>query len=403
MEHVILIVAILAVLVITILIITLVVWSNREKLRIENGKLVERALRDKAESCLLRGCRLYVNKKFINIGYILLSRNGIFVADIYRHSVFLKIKKENERNGKAVGDLIGVSEVVNFAVCTDIKPKDDEIKPQDVAEIIARGDNIFEITCLEKFKSVIEENAKEANYLLQVQREINSRYFENKKGRDGEKRVEYYLRRLFAGGRYFLMNDVILSGKFSKQIDHILINGYGIFVIETKNWSGQIYGSATAEEWTRYFYNGSSRTHYNPVKQNEKHCAAIRRIVGEVPPVYSVVIVLGANSVNVSADNVFSDFRQLNMFFRSLGNPCLTEKEAENYCNLIQKNIEKDNVSDLEHVAAIIRRNERVENGLCPLCAGKLVGKEGRYGRFYGCSNYPRCNYKKNIKDDVSS
>ena len=403
MKYVISIVAIFAVLVITILIIALVVWSKREKQRTENGKLVERALGDKAESRLFRGCRLYVNKKFIDIGYILLSRNGIFVADIYRHSGFLTIKKENELNGKAVGDLIGVPEVVNFAVCTDIKTEDDEIKPSDVAEIIARGDNIFEITRLEKFKSIIEENAKEAEYLLQVQREINSRYFENVKGREGETKVENYLRSFFDGERYFLMNDVILSGKFSKQIDHILINGYGIFVIETKNWGGQIYGSATAEEWTRYFYNGSSRTHYNPIKQNEKHCAAIKRIVGEVPPVYSVVIVLGADSVKVSADNVFSDFRQLNMFFRSLGNPCLTEKEAENYYDLIWKNIEKDNVSELEHVAATKRQKERVENGLCPICAGKLVVKEGRYGRFYGCSNYPSCTYRKNIKDNVSS
>ncbi|MBQ7164378.1 MAG: topoisomerase DNA-binding C4 zinc finger domain-containing protein, partial [Clostridia bacterium] len=49
------------------------------------------------------------------------------------------------------------------------------------------------------------------------------------------------------------------------------------------------------------------------------------------------------------------------------------------------------------------RQKERVENGLCPICAGKLVVKEGRYGRFYGCSNYPSCTYRKNIKDNVSS
>jgi 5-methylcytosine-specific restriction endonuclease McrA len=34
---------------------------------------------------------------------------------------------------------------------------------------------------------------------------------------------------------------------------------------------------------------------------------------------------------------------------------------------------------------------------LCPLCAGRLVLRKGKFGQFYGCSGYPKCKYTKQI------
>lgn len=39
------------------------------------------------------------------------------------------------------------------------------------------------------------------------------------------------------------------------------------------------------------------------------------------------------------------------------------------------------------------RRDEAVANGRCPRCGGNLVLRNGKYGQFYGCSNYPKCSY----------
>jgi len=33
----------------------------------------------------------------------------------------------------------------------------------------------------------------------------------------------------------------------------------------------------------------------------------------------------------------------------------------------------------------------------CPLCGGELVKRYGKYGAFYGCSNYPDCTYTREI------
>lgn len=39
----------------------------------------------------------------------------------------------------------------------------------------------------------------------------------------------------------------------------------------------------------------------------------------------------------------------------------------------------------------------------CPECGnGNLVERKGRFGKFYGCSNYPSCTYTKNFKDLIN-
>lgn len=35
----------------------------------------------------------------------------------------------------------------------------------------------------------------------------------------------------------------------------------------------------------------------------------------------------------------------------------------------------------------------KTDGGICPKCGGKLIMRDGKYGRFIGCSNYPKCKY----------
>lgn len=35
---------------------------------------------------------------------------------------------------------------------------------------------------------------------------------------------------------------------------------------------------------------------------------------------------------------------------------------------------------------------------VCPKCGGELFKRRGRFGEFYGCSNYPGCRFTRNIK-----
>ena len=40
-----------------------------------------------------------------------------------------------------------------------------------------------------------------------------------------------------------------------------------------------------------------------------------------------------------------------------------------------------------------------ISKEVCPKCEGKLLLKKGKYGAFWSCENYPKCQYSKNMID----
>lgn len=40
---------------------------------------------------------------------------------------------------------------------------------------------------------------------------------------------------------------------------------------------------------------------------------------------------------------------------------------------------------------------------ICPNCGGKLVIKEGRYGKFIACSSFPECTFTKNLEEKIQA
>lgn len=42
-----------------------------------------------------------------------------------------------------------------------------------------------------------------------------------------------------------------------------------------------------------------------------------------------------------------------------------------------------------------LQANQKLE--LCPRCGGELRKRNGKFGEFFGCSNYPACRYTRNI------
>jgi hypothetical protein len=71
------------------------------------------------------------------------------------------------------------------------------------------------------------------------------------------------------------------------QIDHIVISPYCLFVIETKNYNGEIKGGRTDQQWSvsnRYKM-------YNPLKQNYGHIKAIEGLIKGVAAVKFISMV----------------------------------------------------------------------------------------------------------------
>lgn len=44
-------------------------------------------------------------------------------------------------------------------------------------------------------------------------------------------------------------------------------------------------------------------------------------------------------------------------------------------------------------------QNKTIERGICPRCGGQLVLRTGKYGSFYGCTNYPKCKFTQRYEE----
>ena len=69
-------------------------------------------------------------------------------------------------------------------------------------------------------------------------------------------------------------NIIIPTNNGTTQIDHIIVSPFGLFVIETKNYKGWIFGSEKQSKWTQSLY-GKKYTFQNPLRQNYKHQLAL--------------------------------------------------------------------------------------------------------------------------------
>lgn len=83
---------------------------------------------------------------------------------------------------------------------------------------------------------------------------------------------------------YFKTN----TGK-TVQIDIIAVSRRGIFVVESKDYSGWIFGNGGQTRWTQTIYREKFRF-YNPIKQNVSHINALKNIVGNDSKCYSLVV-----------------------------------------------------------------------------------------------------------------
>ena len=67
--------------------------------------------------------------------------------------------------------------------------------------------------------------------------------------------------------------------------------------------------------------------------------------------------------------------------------------EVEMLYNKIN-NIHTD-ISNRTHVKNIKNMQRNINNNICPRCGAQVILRQGEYGKFYGCSNYPKCRFIK--------
>ena len=116
------------------------------------------------------------------------------------------------------------------------------------------------------------------------------------KGWRGERRVRRMIREELNPHLYADLHNVTLptADGGSTQIDHLIFSPYGVFVLETKNLKGWIFGSERQAEWTQKIHPNHSQKFQNPLRQNYLHTQTVRAVLGlPADQVHSVVAFVG--------------------------------------------------------------------------------------------------------------
>ena len=112
------------------------------------------------------------------------------------------------------------------------------------------------------------------------------------KGLFGEKIVSTILKGLNPENYKIINNLNIKNGKETAQIDHLVVSNFGIFVIETKNLSGIIYGGESTNYWTQKFSNAHKEKFLNPIRQNDWHISVLKNILKKFKDILFIPIIV---------------------------------------------------------------------------------------------------------------
>ena len=138
---------------------------------------------------------------------------------------------------------------------------------------------------------------------------------------------------------YKVLNDVYLplSDGTTAQIDHIVVSRYGVFVIETKNYSGWIFGKADDAEWTQKFYR-KRETFENPLRQNYAHiCALVENLRIDKSYFHNVVAFTDNCEFKKKRPEKVISTRQIVEYICSFDRPLMTAVQVDKIAKAIRE------------------------------------------------------------------
>ena len=216
----------------------------------------------------------------------------------------------------------------------------------------------------------------------------------------------------------------------TSEIDVLFITQKGIFVFESKNYSGWIFGDEKGPKWTMMLPNREKHTFYNPIKQNATHIKWLGNYIGSEIPLFSIIVfsercelkkvtvtnpdikVIKRDRTYATVRNIWdksedrlsdSEVEELYRKLQSLTNVSKEQKDLhvqqikEKYDAPTRKEVvSTETVKEACEAAGKVM--EPVDGKMCPRCGNKLVLRTAKRGdnagkQFWGCSGFPKCRY----------
>lgn len=225
------------------------------------------------------------------------------------------------------------------------------------------------------------------------------------KGMIGEFIINLSVKLLLDKNKYHLIKNVLLPTEDgTTQIDHIIVSVYGVFVVETKNMKGWIFGSQNQPYWTQKIYKHTNKFQ-NPLRQNYKHVKTLELLLDlSSDQVHSVIVFVGDSTFKTEMPENVTYGGGYARYIKSKNEQALTESQATEIIEKIEsgklQSSFKTSREHVNHVKIIIEKKETTPS--CPKCGSLMILRESKKGKnigkkFWGCSKFPQCKGIKNI------
>lgn len=196
---------------------------------------------------------------------------------------------------------------------------------------------------------------------------------------------------------YTTINNVTIpTSQGTTQIDHVIVSRYGLFVVETKNMKGWIFGEERSKQWTVSVF-GSKRRFQNPLHQNYRHTMALSEFLGvDHSKLHSVVVFWGdAEFKTPMPANVMTS--GYGSYIQSKQDVVFSDAEVTQLVEAPRTGmLPKTWATRTAHIQSVKMRYSSPT--ACPKCGSPLVQRTAKSGPnagrpFFGCSGYPECRY----------
>lgn len=224
------------------------------------------------------------------------------------------------------------------------------------------------------------------------------------KGYLGELMVRLSARLLLDKDLYRAIHNVTLNTPDgTTQIDHIFVSCFGIFVVETKNYGGWIFGGKDQATWTQKHFKSTHRFQ-NPLRQNYKHVKALESLLS-VPPekIFSVIVFVGGSTFKTPMPENVTFAGAYIKYIKSKTQKIFTTSDVEKiYAAICGNRITPSFATNSEHINNLKHRLEKENSGKCPKCSSEMALRTTKSGekagsKFWGCTQFPKCRGIRNF------
>ena len=115
------------------------------------------------------------------------------------------------------------------------------------------------------------------------------------KGKQGEYQLGQVLNQLYGYKKILYNLYIFKEDGTTTEIDALLIHPSGIYIFESKNYKGWIFGSENQQYWTQVLSGGRGKSYkhsfFNPIIQNKVHLKWLSYYLNQYTPnLYSYIV-----------------------------------------------------------------------------------------------------------------